>query len=737
MTRESPSEIASHRRPIGPYFVLTGCLALTALLTFYAHSLAQAKDEARFERAMQTTKAAMTNRVQTCIELLLAASAFFAGNGEVSAAEFRSFAEKLGLGTRHRGMLGIGFSKRLTPQEKDEFVERIQREVYAKFNLWPEGERPEYHSIIYLEPLNRGNDAAIGYDMFTEAVCREAMERARDTALPAASSRVALKQETEPNDVSQPEFLIYVPVYHGGTAPPHAEERAAALRGFVYAPFRMRELLQGLFPDQSNPGVDFSVSLGPPETAAGILYSSSLKPTRAGNGRQYTRREVLPIAGQAWKLSFATNEHFAAASDHSSAPLVCLGGLVISFALFGFTYAQTTQQLAAERHAEQLRKSKAQLQESEQRFRIMADQAPVMIWTSGPDKLCNYFNKPWLDFTGRALEQELGNGWAEGVHDDDRQRCLDTYVRAFDALQEFKIEYRLRRFDRQFRWVLAQGAPLFGGDGKLVGYIGSCIDITDRKNSEEAIQKLNADLEGRVAKRTAALRESHEQMESFTYSVAHDLRAPLRAMQGFAAALAEDYGSDLDEQGKDFTHRIMAAAQRMDALIQDLLAYSRISRTPLVLEKVRLEKTIEAVLPLFELDIKRKRATVKVEHPLPEVTGHGATIETILTNLLSNALKFVRNGARPHVRIWAEEKANMVRLWVEDNGIGISPQYQERIFKVFERLHGSDAYPGTGIGLAVVRKGVERMGGSVGLESEAGKGSRFWIELPKEGTIGA
>jgi signal transduction histidine kinase len=222
-------------------------------------------------------------------------------------------------------------------------------------------------------------------------------------------------------------------------------------------------------------------------------------------------------------------------------------------------------------------------------------------------------------------------------------------------------------------------------------------------------------------------------MESFTYTVAHDLRAPLRAMQGFAAALLEDYGPILDSQAKGFIQRIMASAQRMDALIQDLLAYSRISRTPLVLEKVRLGKIIESVLSLFEPEIESKRATIQVQAPLPDVKGHAGTIETILTNLVSNALKFVREGVRPDVRIRAEDRDEMVRLWIEDNGIGIPPQYQDRIFKVFERLHGTESYPGTGIGLAIDRKGVERMGGRVGLESDTTKGSKFWIELPKLG----
>jgi PAS domain S-box-containing protein len=472
----------------------------------------------------------------------------------------------------------------------------------------------------------------------------------------------------------------------------------------------------------------------PEGTEAGVgkaLPQSSLSPTQQRRRAPYRRVEEITIAGQPWKFAFATNDQFERASGYSSTGLVCLAGLIISFALFGFTQSQAKEQIAAERHADELRRSKAQLEESEQRFRTMADHAPVLIWIAGPDKLCHYFNKLWLELTGRTIEQELGNGWMEGVHLDDRPHCQETYLRSFMAQEDFKIEFRLRRYDGHYRWMLNHGVPLFGPEGKFIGFIGSCVDITNRKHTEEAVQRLNTELEGRVAARTAALRESHEQMESFTYTVAHDLRAPLRAMQGFAAALLEDYGSALDDQAKDFMQRIMASAQRMDALIQDLLAYSRISRTPLLLEKVRLEKIVESVRSLYEPEIKSKQATLLVEAPLPEVTGHAGTLETILANLVSNALKFVQDSVPPRVRIRAEEGAERVRLWVEDNGIGIEPQYQDRIFRVFERLHGTERYPGTGIGLAIVRKGAERMGGTVGLESQAGQGSRFWVDLPK------
>lgn len=254
-------------------------------------------------------------------------------------------------------------------------------------------------------------------------------------------------------------------------------------------------------------------------------------------------------------------------------------------------------------------------------------------------------------------------------------------------------------------------------------------EIAERRRVEEQIHQLNQELEERVRRRTQALEESNQQLEAFTYTVAHDLRAPLRAMQGFSQALIEDYAGRLDATGRDYVLRITNAAQRMDGLIQDLLAYSRLSRTQLKTEPVDLESVLDRVLMTFASEIRSKHALIEVGRPLPAVWAHPSTLEHVLANLVSNALKFVNPGTAPRVRILAEERGGTVCLSVIDQGIGVDPQYHERIFGVFERLHGPETFPGTGIGLAIVRKGVERMGGRVGVESQPGQGSKFWVKL--------
>jgi signal transduction histidine kinase len=245
----------------------------------------------------------------------------------------------------------------------------------------------------------------------------------------------------------------------------------------------------------------------------------------------------------------------------------------------------------------------------------------------------------------------------------------------------------------------------------------------------EQVRRHAAELEARVAERTAELQEINAELESFSYSVSHDLRSPLLAVQGFAEILLEDHDDRLGDDGRSCAQSIVAGARRMATLIEDLLTYSRLSRAALELIPVSLEAVVAEVLTQLEPEIRGNDAHVSIEKPLPHVTGHAVTLIQVVTNLLMNGLKFVAPGVRPQVRVWAEAGDERICLRLQDNGIGIAAEHQERIFGVFERLHDRDTYPGTGIGLAIVRKSIECMGGHVGVESAPGQGSTFWIAL--------
>ncbi|HLY73447.1 MAG TPA: PAS domain S-box protein [Planctomycetota bacterium] len=289
-----------------------------------------------------------------------------------------------------------------------------------------------------------------------------------------------------------------------------------------------------------------------------------------------------------------------------------------------------------------------------------------------------------------------------------------------------------RRKDGSLVDISLSISPIKDGDGRIVGASKIARDITEQKRAHQEALRANAMLEDRVRDRTRSLQETIQELDSFAYTVAHDLRAPLRTIHSFGEILLADCGPKLTETEHKYLVEIVRAGARMDCLISDLLAYSRISRQDTPLTSVDLGALVDGLLMDLGSELAERRGMVEIERPLPRVVGHSVMIAQALTNLVSNALKFVLPEKSPRVRIWAERRPpGRVRLWVEDNGIGIAPEHQARLFKVFERLHGREAYPGTGIGLAIVRRAAERMGGSTGLVSTPGEGSRFWIELPE------
>jgi signal transduction histidine kinase len=261
--------------------------------------------------------------------------------------------------------------------------------------------------------------------------------------------------------------------------------------------------------------------------------------------------------------------------------------------------------------------------------------------------------------------------------------------------------------------------------------------LAQRMRSEEALRQAHAlladrakHLEDLVQERTTELRRNVAELEAFSYSLTHDLRAPLRAMQSFSEMVTQDYGEKLGSEGKDLLARIATAAARMDRLIQDVLACTRISREEITLMRIDPETLIRNVVR-ERPEWQEPRAEVRIESPLHPVLAHDASLTQCVTNFLDNAVKFVHRGEKPRVRIHTELIEDRVRLWVEDNGIGIDPAARHRLFRMFQKLHGKDQYEGTGIGLAIVQKAVARMGGEVGVESEPGLGSRFWLQLKK------
>ena len=323
----------------------------------------------------------------------------------------------------------------------------------------------------------------------------------------------------------------------------------------------------------------------------------------------------------------------------------------------------------------------------------------------------------------------------------DANRACKAMLERFDGQTEASRNSLLAVIRRELPHLTSRNEPvereveLEASNGESICVYLSLLRV--RVNGHDAIDVLAEDVTKmrRSTERNEELEQANRTLEAFAFTVTHDLRAPLRNLQGYVSALFEDCSAGLDEGCRGYIHSIEQLAIKMDAMIADVLEFSRLARAELPIRKLELRKALNASLALLKSTIDATTAKLEVNvEPELFVMAHEQTLVQVLTNLLSNALKFVAEGTRPEVHVRAERgNAGRLRLWIEDNGIGIDPAQHGRIFELFQRLHGEEKYPGTGIGLALVKKGIERMGGQAGVESALGAGSRFWIELREGG----
>jgi PAS domain S-box-containing protein len=369
------------------------------------------------------------------------------------------------------------------------------------------------------------------------------------------------------------------------------------------------------------------------------------------------------------------------------------------------------------------------LRESEDKFKYVFDYSVIgkSITSIGGEL---HVNKAFCDMLGYSVEELQNKKWQEITYPDDiemNQRALDLVMSG--EQESARLTKRYIKKDSSIMWGDLSTALRRDSEGNPLYYFTSLIDITERKNAEDRIRELNAGLEQRVKERTAQLEAINRELETFTYSVSHDLKAPLRGIDGYSQLLLEDYQDKLDENGQTFLKNIRSATENMNRLIQDLLAYSRMERRSYASAEVDIHPLVESLLSERRDELASKGIQMVVDIPFEQVQADIDGISAVLRNLLDNAIKFTSKAEHPRIEVGGEEKANVKLLWVRDNGIGFEMQYAERIFEIFQRLQRAEDYPGTGVGLAIVNKAMQRMGGRVWAESELGKGATFYLEF--------
>jgi PAS domain S-box-containing protein len=348
-------------------------------------------------------------------------------------------------------------------------------------------------------------------------------------------------------------------------------------------------------------------------------------------------------------------------------------------------------------------------------FLAIAEQSPIMIWRSGQDAQCDYFNSRWLEFRGRKLNEEQGDGWAEGVHPEDFQHCLDTYLASFARREPFEMEYRLKRWDGEYRWILDRGGPYFDEAGEFLGYLGSCVDIHERKQLE------------------ADLRRANQAKDEFLAVLSHELRTPLQPiLTATQALLLQHRGEPQWERALELIER---NARRQARLVADLLDFSRSAQGGLALQRAPLDlnEVVGACAEGLRAQAVEKQHALEVRAPGAPlvVQGDRARLAQVVDNLLTNAIKYTEPGGRIELSTARDGEGAVLR--VRATGVGLDPEQLPRVFERFTQVEPSlrRSQGGLGLGLAIVRSLVEEHGGTVTAESEGlGRGSLFTVRLP-------
>ncbi len=766
----SPSRIEQTWRAWTPYFVLTTTVLLTVVAMYYVATESDARDRLRFENSVIRTQDNIRNRLETYITMLRAGSALFAASESVTRDEFRLYVERLGLQQQQSGIRGIGYSARVLPQEKDALISLMHSQGVMDFKIWPEQpERAEYHTILYLHPLDQRNQRAIGYNMFAEPVRRAAMEQARDSGEPAATGSVTLIQEIE--EQKQAGFLLYVPIYRGGVIPASVAERGEKLSGFIYAPFRAGDLLNGIFGSEKIHEVGFEVYDGTTLNPKSLLYRSEPPLTNNSYRPRFTTRMPLEVAGRTWTLAFATEQQFDDQSGRNLLPYILLLGGLVSLVLYGITRSEVKARISAERAAREVRETEQRAVREYERLLVritgLAQALGAARELQSIFSALREFSLASVPCIGIFISlydaardvRTAAYVWGEGEDVDVSELPVMPISKDGPNSRAVRTGEVVITDDYM---ALMRGHPAVkvGVDnglmpqsslvvpmavmGRIVGTIEvQSYELTAYRQEHITAMRMAANLAAvaienvqlfeRESRARAVAEDANRMKDEFLATVSHELRTPLTSMLGWTYMLRE---SDLDEATRTrAVDTIERNARLQSQIVDDILDVSRIITGKLVMDAQPVDLThvietaIHAVQPAAEA--KEIRIEKQLEGGPHLVSGDANRLQQVLWNLFSNAVKFTPRGGT--ITIQMRLINSHVEIKVTDTGLGISKEFLPYVFDRFRQADSSTTrkYGGLGLGLAIVRHLVELHGGMVRADSPGEElGATFTVTLP-------
>lgn len=725
-TIKKPDFTKTFSRPVLPGVLLICSILLTIIGWYVSRNHLKEKTKERFDNRVSTIQSAIEARMAAYEQVLRSGVGLFTASDTITRLDWNHFVESLRLQEFYPGIQGLGFTIRLSPESVGSFTKRVRAEGFPNFSVWPGGERAEFHSIVYLEPFEERNQRAFGYDMYTEPKRRQAMQRAMDTGQPALSQMVILVQENG-KDV-QKGCLLYVPVYHPGSPLATVSERRSALKGFIYSPFRINDLMKGIL-GPADPEMEFEIYDGRSVDTAHLFYASHAY-NHEKHKADFSSAHVLNVAGNDWTLVFTSGPRFVSSFEAREPTFIAVAGIIVNFLLLFIILKVNSLSRRNRILAERYKTEK-------DRYEIVSLSTYDIIWEWDLLENTVNVNKNYEIVLGYQLPNSTLSyeTWIRPIHPEDKDGVihkLKSFIRSDKTF--WSDEYRLLTVDGSSIAILDRGRLVYDAAGYPVKMIGSMINITERKQAEERQRRFNEELESMVQARTIELQRSNEDLERFAHVTSHDLKEPVRKIITFIDRIKIKYHHTLGE-GVVLLDKLAKSASRLNQLIESILAYSTVKYEDQPAESVDLNVIVQDVSDDLELVISEKNAQI-IAHSLPTIEGSFVLLHQLFYNLLHNALKFSRTGVEPVITIESQPVhtglKEMVEIKVIDNGIGFSEDKAKEIFQSFVRLHPKDRYEGTGLGLALCKRIVERHGGTIEATGTSGEGAVFSIRLPKE-----